>query len=113
MLSVIRPYEPSDREACLEVLRSNLPEHFVPGDVVALGQFLDALPGPYFVAVDETGRIVGCGGIAQEQDRSTATLCWGIVAAAKQRSGVGSALLEHRLREFLPEHPEVMRVRVN
>jgi ribosomal protein S18 acetylase RimI-like enzyme len=108
----IRPYAPSDRAACLALLRSNVPEHFSPAEEDEFARFLDALPGPYFVAI-EGGRIVAGGGIAAEPDGVTATLCWGIVAADRQRSGIGSALLRRRLGAFLPDNPQIRRVQTN
>lgn len=109
---LIRSYVPSDREACLDLLRSNIPEHFSPPETEEFARFLDALPGPYFVA-EVDGRIVGCGGIAVEKDGVTATLCWGIVEATRQRTGVGTRLLERRLGGFLAEHPEIRRVQMH
>ncbi|MDC0720339.1 GNAT family N-acetyltransferase [Nannocystis bainbridge] len=105
----IRPYSPADREACLELLRGNTPEHFSPPEEAELGRFLDALPGPYFV-VEDGGQIVGSGGIAAERDGVTATLCWGMIDARRQRSGIGSMLLDHRLGTFLREHPQIRRI---
>jgi len=109
----IRSYTPQDRDACLAVLRSNVPEHFVAADEDALGRFLDALPGPYFVVEEPDGFIVACGGITEEDDPAVASLCWGIVDATRHRAGIGSALLDHRLAMFLPEHPNVKCLRVN
>ena len=109
---LIRPYVPNDREACLDLLRGNIPEHFSPAEAEEFARFLDALPGPYFVA-EIDGRIVGCGGIAAEKDGVTATLCWGIVDARHQRGGVGTKLLERRLGGFLAEHPEIRRVQTH
>lgn len=108
----IRPYQSSDREGCLALLRSNIPEHFSPPEEDEYARFLDALPGPYFVAVDG-GRIVAGGGIAAERDGVTATLCWGIVEAARQRTGIGSRLLARRLEPFLSQHPEIRRLQTN
>jgi GNAT superfamily N-acetyltransferase len=108
----IRPYSPSDREGCLALLRSNVPEHFSPPEEEEFARFLDTLPGPYFVAVED-GRIVAGGGIAAEPDGVTATLCWGIVAADRQRGGIGSALLRRRLEAFLPANPMIRRVQTN
>jgi GNAT superfamily N-acetyltransferase len=108
----IRPYTPADREACLELLRSNVPEHFSPSEEAEMARFLDRLPGPYFV-VEDGGQLVACGGIATERDGVTATLCWGIVHATRQRSGVGTKLLEHRLDVFLREHPQIRQLQTN
>ncbi|MFT3774761.1 MAG: GNAT family N-acetyltransferase [Minicystis sp.] len=108
----IRPYTPADRERCLALLRSNVPEHFQATDEADYARFLDALPGPYFV-VEEGGEIIAAGGIAAEKDGITATLCWGIVTARRQRAGVGTKLLAHRLEAFLPGHPEITRIQTN
>lgn len=108
----IRPYTPADRESCLSLLRGNVPEHFVASDEADYAAFLDTLPGPYFV-VEDGERVIAAGGIALNKDGVTAALCWGIVGAARQREGVGARLLEHRLRAFLPDHPEVTRVLIN
>lgn len=108
----IRPYQASDREGCLALLRSNIPEHFSPAEEAELARFLDALPGPYFV-LEQDGRIVASGGIAAERDGLTATLCWGLVQADRQRGGLGTRLLAHRLAAFLAERPEIRRIQVN
>ncbi|MCY1065149.1 GNAT family N-acetyltransferase [Nannocystis sp. RBIL2] len=108
----IRLYTPADREACLELLRSNTPEHFSPAEEAEMGRFLDTLPGPYFV-VEDGGRIIASGGIAAERDGITATLCWGMVDASRQRSGVGTKLLAHRLESFLAEHPQIRRIQTH
>ncbi|WAS91378.1 GNAT family N-acetyltransferase [Nannocystis punicea] len=108
----IRPYTPADREACLALLRSNIPEHFSPAEEAELARFLDALPGPYFV-VEDGGRLIASGGIAAERDGVTATLCWGIVDATRQRSGVGTELLEHRLDVFLRDNPQIRQLQTN
>lgn len=102
----IKPYVAADRDACIAVLRSNTPEHFLARDEHDFAQFLDKLPGPYFV-VREAETVVSCGGIALNSDRISAALCWGMVAAHKHRCGIGSVLLEHRKCEFLSVHPNV------
>ncbi|MFZ6180855.1 GNAT family N-acetyltransferase [Nannocystis pusilla] len=108
----IRPYTPADREACLELIRSNTPEHFSTAEEAELARFLDALPGPYFV-VEDGGQIIASGGIAGERDGITATLCWGMVDASRQRTGVGSKLLIHRVETFLAAHPQIRRVQTH
>lgn len=108
----IRPYTPADREACLELIRSNTPEHFSTSEEAELARFLDALPGPYFV-VEEGGQIIASGGIALERDGVTATLCWGMVDASRQRTGVGSKLLVHRLDAILAEHPQTRQIQTH
>lgn len=100
----IRAYQPGDLEACVTILRSNVPLHCPASDEAGFRAFLAALPGPYFVVAAGDGAVVACGGIALEDDPAVATLCWGIVRADAQLRGVGSALLWHRLEAFLPLH---------
>ncbi len=111
----IRPYAASDEAACVALLESNTPEHFLPEDAALLRAFLAAPQGPYFVVEEDNGVVVACGGIAQEAppESDVATLCWGIVHADAQRRGIGRALTEHRLASLLPAHPEIRRLRVN
>lgn len=106
---MIRSYTPNDREACLALLRGNIPEHFTPDEERQLDAFLGDLPGPYFV-VEEAGELVACGGIATEpNDQTAAALCWGIVRHDRQGRGIGRALTLHRLAAL----PGVTRVRIN
>src|SRR4051794_30461646 len=49
----IRIYTSADREACLDLLRSNVPEHFVASNEADYGSFLDRLPGRYFVVAGD------------------------------------------------------------
>ncbi len=86
---VFRPYTPRELEACLALIRSNTPEHFVPAEESEYARSLGALPGPYFVALGKAGRVIGAGGIGQEPEPETdvATLCWGLVHRESQGRG--------------------------
>lgn len=95
----IRPYRIADRQACLALLRSNVPEHFLASDERELDAFLTRMPGPYFVIEDDEGAILACGGIAAEPaEPGVSSLCWGIVRSDRQRHGLGRALTLHRLQ---------------
>ena len=65
-----RAYAPGDREDCLAIFDSNVPEDFRAEERVGFEAFLDALPGPYFVVVDDEGRVRACGGYAGNPARS-------------------------------------------
>jgi ribosomal protein S18 acetylase RimI-like enzyme len=107
----IRPYQPSDRAACLAVFHSNTPDFFLPVEEADFTAFLDRMPGPYLV-VEEDDEIVACGGHAVNAVTGVATLCWGMVARAHQRRGLGRALLRARLAN-LADHPEAKVVRLD
>jgi GNAT superfamily N-acetyltransferase len=94
----LRPYLPADREACLDILRSNLPEFFLESDAGEFGAFLDRGPGPY-VVLEQEGETVACGGWFRE-DAETAGLSWGMVHRARHGCGFGGLLLAYRLGQI-------------
>lgn len=106
---LIRPYTIADREACLHLLRSDMGVHFVPDEERQFAEFLDALPGPYFVTENAHGEVVACGGVALEPDPDAGALCWGIVRKDLQGTGLGKALTLYRLSVL----PGVKRMRIN
>jgi ribosomal protein S18 acetylase RimI-like enzyme len=108
----IRRYVDDDRGGCLALLRSNVPQYFTPEDEDSFARFLAAPPGLFFVVEEAASQLIACGGIAGREP-TMATLCWGIVDRGRQRTGVGTALLRHRLASFLPDHRDVRTVRVN
>lgn len=92
-----RDYAPRDRDACLAVFDSNVPEFFTPEERTPFAEFIDDLPGRYLVLEDVGGRIVACGGWAVETGSRTADLCWGMVARDLHGTGLGRALTRLRL----------------
>ncbi|HSP78705.1 MAG TPA: GNAT family N-acetyltransferase [Myxococcaceae bacterium] len=106
----LRPYRPSDRETCLRLFESNVPASFTAEERADFAGFLDALPGPYLVVEEDSGRAVACGGLAT-RDQS-AVLCWGMVDALRQREGIGRVLLRVRLAQACLL-PGVTRVEMN
>lgn len=96
----IRDYEAADRDACLAVFESNVPEFFTPSERAEFETFLSEPPGPYLVLEDEAGRVVACGGYAVEPGRATADLCWGMVLRDRQGSELGRRLTQARLERI-------------
>jgi ribosomal protein S18 acetylase RimI-like enzyme len=109
-MCLIREYESDDYEACLAVFASNVPCFFATHEQPAYAAFHAQLPCPYLVA-ELYGSVVGAGGYYRLPDDDCAGLAWGIVARDHQRRGVGSALLQERLRR-LTRDPTIRRVRV-
>lgn len=93
----LRSYRPSDRSSCLEIFESNIPKFFHISERKGFEEFLDNLPGPYFVIEDKTETIVGCGGYAINPSLATADLCWGMVLQTCHGTGLGRLLLVERL----------------
>jgi N-acetylglutamate synthase-like GNAT family acetyltransferase len=91
----LRPYLPSDREACLEIFDSNFPRE-------TRGQFerfLQQSPATYFV-MEHEGALLACGGYHLDAVQGLATLVWGMVRRDSQKMGLGRYLLMYRLREI-------------
>jgi ribosomal protein S18 acetylase RimI-like enzyme len=96
--SMIRPYTPADREACLAIFDSNVPRFFAPAERELFATFLDRFKATYLVLCAPDGAVIGCGGMAVRPDGRTAILRWGMIPAAQQRRGLGRALTLARLR---------------
>jgi predicted GNAT family N-acyltransferase len=109
----IRPYRPTDLDACVSILRSNVPEHFFATDEPEFVRFL-AQPGAYHVVVDDDDVVLACGGMATHREQAdTAVLCYGLVANHAHRRGVGSLLMRYRLETWAQAHPETTMFEVN
>jgi len=95
---LFRTYTPADRDGCLAAFDSNAERYFSPGDREDFSAFLDELPGFFGVLCDESGTVVGCGGVGTRDEGRTAVLTWGMVRADRHRQGLGRALAQARLR---------------
>lgn len=96
----IRDYAPADRDACIAVFESNVPEFFSDSERAELEAFLAHLPGPYLVLEEDDGRVVGSGGYALASDGVTADLCWGMVHRDRHGLGLGRRLAEARIERI-------------
>ncbi|MBL8233936.1 MAG: GNAT family N-acetyltransferase [Bryobacterales bacterium] len=94
----LRSYQPADREACLAVFDSNLPEHFHISEREEFAAFLHAPPGSYFV-IEHDGALVACGGHAMERP-DLASLTWLMVRRDLHRNGLGKFLVFAAMRKL-------------
>ena len=95
----VRQYLPADREGCLTVFDSNMPDFFQSDERLEFEEFLNEPNGRYFVMELDSG-IAGCGGYFITEDKALARLVWGMVHRDWQRKGLGRFLLLFRLREI-------------
>jgi len=107
-----RPWTPADRELALALFDSNVPRYFAARERADFVEFIDNLPGPYFVVADAAGQPVGCGGYAVHDEKpDTVALCWGMIHREHHGEGWGDALLRHRLR-MIAREPGFRRVEI-
>lgn len=99
----LRPYTPKDQPACLALFDSNTPLFFSPAERPDFEHFLQNLPGPFFV-VESDGEIVGCGGYGRKGHNILLT--WGMVRRDQHRHGIGTFLLQERLKHIAQETPQ-------
>lgn len=92
-----RPYEPADLPRVLEIFDSNVPQYFTTAERPGFQNFLAALPGPYWVVESASHEMVACGGYAVVTAERRADLCWGMVARAYHKRGVGRFLTRARI----------------
>lgn len=110
----IREYQASDRAACIMIMQSHIPEYFQEHDLIDFENFLDRLPGRFFVVTEPDAGLIGCGGIALGRTANTeAVLCYGMITHDRLHQGFGRELLRKRLDDFLPREPQVECIVVN
>ena len=108
-----RPYEVSDKDACLRIFDENTPQYFLPNERQDFSTYLDEQTGCHFVVENEGGALIACGGYATGwPDEGSATLCWGMVGKDWHGLGVGRLLLILRLAA-LCQVPEIKMVRMD
>ncbi|WP_164714212.1 GNAT family N-acetyltransferase [Chitinophaga rhizosphaerae] len=102
----IRPYEPSDFDACVAAFKGNMPKYFLPEELEDYSNWLlnyaKGIPykpegvETYFVA-EEDGRLVACGGVFLEKQNNIAGMVWGMVDNRLHRQGIGRRFLLYRI----------------
>jgi GNAT superfamily N-acetyltransferase len=95
-----RVMDDADIPLCLSLYRANEAEHFPPGLLDGYAEQLRARHFLNLVAM-RGGEAVGCGGLMYDGD-GDAWFCFGMVAPAHQRQGIGTALMLARLALLTP-----------
>lgn len=114
---LIRPYTLDDRQACIEIFKSNMPVFFAPHE---LGDFEDWLTAKdhaeiayksneseYYYVVEMENTIVGCGGFYIPQNGGEARMAWGMVENSLHKKGIGRQFLEFRINQIRLINPEI------
>jgi N-acetylglutamate synthase-like GNAT family acetyltransferase len=97
-----RPYTSTDEAACLKLFESNTPKFFGVKERSSFERFLKRQPCPFFV-VEFEEIIIACGGYCKEDEKIV--LAWGMVRNDLHRQGVGTFLLQERLKAIFRDNP--------
>ena len=89
-------YEPTDKDAVINLIRLNIPKYFAPTEETDLNYYLDHERELYYVLLFD-GQIVGCGGINFAENRTIGKISWDIIHPAFQGKKLGTKLLKHRI----------------
>jgi len=105
-----RPYQPEDKDRCIEIFMSNTPQYFGVEEADEFRQFLETLPCSYFVAA-QNDEIVACGGYGYHGKKQAIALCWGMVHADLHKQRLGEFILVERLKQIYNDFgPTVVQI---
>jgi [ribosomal protein S18]-alanine N-acetyltransferase len=118
---IIRLYKLEDKQACLEVFKSNCPKYFDPSELELFDKWLDhqvsegvGYQSPtysnsekdvYYVVEHLTSGIIGCGGFYIDKDQKEARLAWGMIHVDFHGQGLGKAIYLHRKNVIAQDWP--------
>jgi len=107
-----RPYQPSDKEACLKIFDSNTPQTFLINEREIFDKYLENHSEGYTVLEDEHGTPIACGGYVIGLDGGASSLCWGMVRKDWHGKGLGRHLISNRLAT-LAQIPKMKLIRLD
>lgn len=93
---IIREYEPTDKNAVLNLIRLNTPACFAAKEEADFNRYLDNERELYYVLLCED-EIVGCGGINFADNKTTGRISWDMIHPKYQGRSLGTLLLKHRI----------------
>ena len=95
----IREYEPTDKDAVINLIRLNIPKYFAPTEETDLNYYLDHERELYYVLLFNE-KIVGCGGINFAENKTIGKISWDILHPQYQGKSLGSQLLKYRIEKI-------------
>jgi ribosomal-protein-alanine N-acetyltransferase len=109
----IRDYTASDRNDCIEIFKTNMPDFFESSELPQFETWLDKeikKEHPenlvYYYVLETSGKVIGCGGFYLNPERKQAGMIWGMVSRAYHGNGFGKRLLEFRMQKIKSLGPQ-------
>ena len=95
----IREYKLSDKESIVDLFRLNTPKYFALEEEKELDNYLTNELEYYCVATINN-RVIGCGGINFEDNKTIGYISWDIIHPDFQGKGIGKTILKHRIEKL-------------
>ena len=95
-ITTIREYQPTDKNAVIDLIRQNTPAYFAPKEEADFSNYLDSERELYFVLLLNK-KVVGCGGINFTKDKASGKISWDIIHPQYQGKSLGAQLLKYRI----------------
>lgn len=117
MNQTIRLYKANDRQACLQIFRSNTPTYFAEDELCDFENWLNGQDHGtlaykttqtekfYIMLIDDA--IVACGGFYIPRNENRGNMVWGMVDSVYHKKGFGKILLEFRIHSIKSDNPDV------
>lgn len=99
METTIREYQPTDKNAVIDLIRQNTPAYFAQEEETDFSNYLDSERELYFVLLFNN-EIVGCGGINFTEDKTCGKISWDIIHPQHQGKSLGAQLLKYRIEKL-------------
>ena len=90
-ITTIREYQPTDKNAVIDLIRQNTPAYFAPKEEADFSNYLDSERELYFVLLLNK-KVVGCGGINFTKDKASGKISWDIIHPQYQGKSLGAQL---------------------
>jgi hypothetical protein len=112
-MKLIRPYQPPDMQACLDIFDGNTPRFFLLAEQEDFEKFLLNYAAVWnYLVIEDNGSIVACGGHNYDNDVKSDNFCWGMVANNRRGTGLGKMLTVARLNTA-SAMPAVKKIRLD
>ena len=98
-ITTIREYQPTDKNAVIDLIRQNTPAYFAPKEEADFSNYLDSERELYFVLLLNK-KVVGCGGINFTKDKASGKISWDIIHPQYQGKSLGAQLLKYRIEKI-------------
>ncbi len=109
---IIRPYQSTDQDAILAIIKLNTPHYFAENEAEELKQYLNHELEDYFV-IEKDDKVVGAGGINYPLNENFAVISWDLIHPDFQKIKLGNQLLNFRMNLIKQKGYTRIRVRTS